>query len=101
MHGPVLDCLSMYPTDWRCLCRQSPLVAKISGLARDYLGSAGSGRTMAALLMGRLLTRPDQAGELSAFAEHALQSLQTQGVDASFIVPGQPCFTVIRPVTPR
>ena len=71
-----------------CLFRPSPLVARISGLARQYLGSAGSGRTMAALLMGRLLTRPDQAAELSTFAEHALQSLQTQGADASFIVPG-------------
>ena len=43
---------------------------------------------MATLLMARLLTRPDQASSLAAFLTWALDSLQIQGVDGSFIVPG-------------
>ena len=72
--------------------RQTPLVAQIMELAKEYLASAGSGRTMAAVLMARLLTRPDQAAELSTFVAWALDRLQTQGVEGSFIVPGLCCL---------
>lgn len=37
----------------------APLVLRILGFCKDYLSNAGPMRTMAALLLSRLLTRPD------------------------------------------
>lgn len=44
-----------------------PLVSKIIGFCKDYLSSAGPMRTIAALLLSRLLTRPDMPKASSRF----------------------------------
>lgn len=49
-----------------------PLVMRIIGFSKDYLSSAGPMRTVAALLLSRLLTRPDMPKAFSRF----LASLQ-------------------------
>ncbi|XP_015869592.3 tubulin-folding cofactor D isoform X1 [Ziziphus jujuba] len=46
-----------------------PLVSKIIGFCKDYLSSAGPMRTIAALLLSRLLTRPDMPKASSSFVE--------------------------------
>jgi hypothetical protein len=37
----------------------APLVLRIIGFSKDYLSNAGPMRTIAGLLLSRLLTRPD------------------------------------------
>lgn len=43
----------------------APLVLRIIGLSRDYLSNAGPMRTMAGLVLSKLLTRPDMTKALS------------------------------------
>lgn len=45
----------------------APLVLRIIGFSKDYLSSAGPMRTIAALLLSRLLTRPDMPKAFSRF----------------------------------
>lgn len=47
--------------------RQTPLVLKIVGFSKDYLSSAGPMRSMAALVLSKLLTRPDMPMAFSRF----------------------------------
>ncbi|XP_057955692.1 tubulin-folding cofactor D isoform X2 [Malania oleifera] len=47
----------------------SPLVLRILGFSKDYLSSAGPMRPLAALLLSRLLTRPDMLKALISFIE--------------------------------
>lgn len=44
-----------------------PLVERILGFSRDYLSNAGPMRTMAGLLLSRLLTRPDMSKAFTRF----------------------------------
>ena len=46
---------------------QAPLVLKIVGFSKDYLSTAGPMRTLAALLLSKLLTRPDMPIAFSRF----------------------------------
>jgi hypothetical protein len=67
-----------------------PLVGTIMELCQRYLASPGSTREMAAVVLGRLLTRPDMAPALAAFLDWGCAALT--GTDdsqrASFLVPG-------------
>lgn len=45
----------------------APLVMKILGFSKDYLSSAGPMRTMAGLLLSKLLTRPDMPTAFARF----------------------------------
>lgn len=67
-----------------------PLVGTILELCQRYLASPGSTREMAAVVLGRLLTRPDMAPALAAFLDWGCAALA--GTDdsqrASFLVPG-------------
>ncbi|KAK1394025.1 Tubulin-folding cofactor D [Heracleum sosnowskyi] len=44
-----------------------PLVSRILGFSKDYLSNAGPMRTMAGLLLSRLLTRPDMIKPFNSF----------------------------------
>lgn len=59
-------------------------------LYKVHLCSPGSIRDMAALLLGRLLTRPDQEPALAHFLQWACNALHTEGLKAHFLVPGPP-----------
>lgn len=45
----------------------APLVLRIIGFSKDYLSNAGPMRTIAALLLSKLLTRPDMPKAFSRF----------------------------------
>ncbi|XP_020211483.1 tubulin-folding cofactor D isoform X2 [Cajanus cajan] len=47
----------------------SPLVLRILGFCKDYLSTAGPMRTMAGLVLSRLLTRPDMPKAFTSFVE--------------------------------
>ena len=67
-----------------------PLVGTILGLCQRYLASPGSTREMAAVVLGRLLTRPDMASALAAFLDWGCAALgdDSDTQRASFLVPG-------------
>ncbi|KAK7390830.1 hypothetical protein VNO78_18945 [Psophocarpus tetragonolobus] len=58
----------------------SPLVLRIIGFCKDYLSTAGPMRTMAGLVLSRLLTRPDMPKAFTSFVEwtHAVMSSVTE-----------------------
>ncbi|KAM7261245.1 hypothetical protein ACFE04_026720 [Oxalis oulophora] len=60
----------------------SPLVLKILGFSKDYLSNAGPMRTIAALLLSRLLTRPDMSLALTRFIEWTHEILSSDKDDA-------------------
>ncbi|KAL4336004.1 hypothetical protein GQ457_07G015330 [Hibiscus cannabinus] len=47
----------------------APLVLRIIGFSKDYLSNAGPMRTVAGLVLSKLLTRPDMPKALSSFIE--------------------------------
>lgn len=51
---------------------------------------------MAALLLGRLLTRPDLEPALAHFLIWAADALHSEGPKAHFLVPGRFCSVVYR-----
>lgn len=51
----------------------APLVLRIIGFCKDYLSNAGPMRTIAALLLSRLLTRPDMPKPFSRFLFLSMQ----------------------------
>ncbi|XP_023000016.1 tubulin-folding cofactor D isoform X1 [Cucurbita maxima] len=53
----------------------SPLVLRIISFCKDYLSSAGPMRTMAGLLLARLLTRPDMPKAFISFIEWTHEAL--------------------------
>lgn len=67
-----------------------PLVGTILQLCQRHLGSPGSTREMAAVVLGRLLTRPDMAPALDHFLAWGCTALDGSGDSqrASFLVPG-------------
>ncbi|KAK7343369.1 hypothetical protein VNO77_12045 [Canavalia gladiata] len=58
----------------------APLVLRIIGFCKDYLSTAGPMRTMAGLVLSRLLTRPDMPKAFTSFVEwtHKVMSSVTQ-----------------------
>ena len=76
-----------------------PIVRTILSLCQGYLGSPGSTREMAAVVLGRLLTRPDMAPALHDFLDWGCAALDTSSSGsssdgggsqrASFLVPGE------------
>lgn len=54
-----------------------PLVMRISGLCKDYLSDAGPMRTMAGLLLSRLLTRPDMSKAFTSFIDWSHEILSS------------------------
>ena len=63
---------------------------RISGMCKAYLAQPGAAREMAALVGGRLLTRPDTVPALQDFVAWAADSLATCPEEqAPFLVPGQ------------
>ncbi|CAJ1977590.1 unnamed protein product [Sphenostylis stenocarpa] len=58
----------------------SPLVLRIIGFCKDYLSTAGPMRTMAGLVLSRLLTRPDMPKAFTSFVEwtHTVMSSVTE-----------------------
>ncbi|KAL6757954.1 armadillo-type protein [Haematococcus lacustris] len=65
------------------------LVAKIMDLCMAYLQHPGSVRDMAALLLGRLLTRPDQGPALKDFLDWSAGALKSDNsLTTPFLVPG-------------
>ncbi|KAK7269692.1 hypothetical protein RIF29_22426 [Crotalaria pallida] len=58
----------------------APLVLRIIGLCKDYLSTAGPMRTMAGLVLSRLLTRPDMPKAFTSFADwtHEVMSSVTE-----------------------
>ena len=66
-----------------------PIVGTIVGLCARHLASPGSTREMAAVVLGRLLTRPDMAPALAAFLDWGCAALgSSDSQRASFLVPG-------------
>jgi hypothetical protein len=66
-----------------------PIVGTILRLCQRYLASPGSTREMAAVVLGRLLTRPDMAPALAEFLGWGCQALgSSDSQRASFLVPG-------------
>ena len=66
-----------------------PIVGTILELCKRYLASPGSSREMAAVVLGRLLTRPDMAPALRAFLAWGCSALgSSDSQRASFLVPG-------------
>lgn len=66
-----------------------PLAAKVMVLCQDFLSQPGAVREMAALLLARLLTRPDMPAALSDFIAWQQQALATAaGPKAVFLLPG-------------
>ena len=66
------------------------LVSKLMNLCQEYLYHPGTVRDMAALLLGRMLTRPDMNAALGVFitwVEEALGGVK-ESLDAMFVVPG-------------
>ncbi len=67
-----------------------PIVGTILSLCQRHLASPGSTREMAAVVVGRLLTRPDMAPALAAFLPWGCAALGSQDSQrASFLVPGE------------
>uniref|UniRef100_A0A7S3QWP0 Tubulin-specific chaperone D n=1 Tax=Dunaliella tertiolecta TaxID=3047 RepID=A0A7S3QWP0_DUNTE len=65
------------------------LVSKLMDICKDYLRHPGGMREMAALILGRLLTRPDMATPLADFVSWSKEALScTDSVQAPFLVPG-------------
>ncbi|GFR52318.1 hypothetical protein Agub_g14856, partial [Astrephomene gubernaculifera] len=67
----------------------TPLVGRILALCKEYLHHPGGVREMSAVVLGRLLTRPDMAPAMSEFLDWAPGALA--GVDplrAPFLLPG-------------
>ncbi|RVX01063.1 Tubulin-folding cofactor D [Vitis vinifera] len=60
----------------------APLVLRILAFSKDYLSNAGPMRTMAGLLLSRLLTRPDMPKAFTSFVEwtHEVLSSNTDDV---------------------
>ncbi|XP_061363955.1 tubulin-folding cofactor D [Gastrolobium bilobum] len=58
----------------------APLVLRIIGFCKDYLSTAGPMRTMAGLVLSRLLTRPDMPKAFTSFVEwtHEVMSTVTE-----------------------
>ncbi|KAJ4980759.1 hypothetical protein NE237_031596 [Protea cynaroides] len=56
---------------------QSPLELKILGFSKDYLSNAGPMRSIAGLLLSRLLTRPDMPKAFTSFIEWAHKILSS------------------------
>ncbi|XP_027363984.1 tubulin-folding cofactor D isoform X1 [Abrus precatorius] len=58
----------------------APLVLRIIGFCKDYLSTAGPMRTMAGLVLSRLLTRPDMPKAFTSFVEwtHKVMSSVTE-----------------------
>jgi hypothetical protein len=66
-----------------------PIVGTILELCKRYLASPGSSREMAAVVLGRLLTRPDMAPALRSFLAWGCAALgSSDSQRASFLVPG-------------
>ncbi|PRQ56920.1 putative tubulin-specific chaperone D, tubulin-folding cofactor D [Rosa chinensis] len=68
----------------------APLVLRITGISKDYLSNAGPMRTIAALLLSKLLTRPDMPKAFSSFVEwtHEVLSSLTDDVMNHFRLLG-------------
>ncbi|XP_042480833.1 tubulin-folding cofactor D isoform X2 [Macadamia integrifolia] len=60
----------------------SPLVLRILGFSKDYLSNAGPMRSIAGLLLSRLLTRPDMPKAFTSFIEWAHEILSSVTDDA-------------------
>ncbi|KAL1295820.1 hypothetical protein HN51_056648 [Arachis hypogaea] len=60
----------------------APLVLRIIGFCKDYLATAGPMRTMAGLVLSRLLTRPDMPKAFTSFVEwtHEVMSSVTEDI---------------------
>ncbi|KAL0043717.1 hypothetical protein WJX82_009809 [Trebouxia sp. C0006] len=65
-----------------------PIVSKIMDMYKGHLSSPGSIRGMAALLLGRLLTRPDLQPALDHFLQWSRTALHSEGSQAHFLIPG-------------
>lgn len=68
----------------------APLVLRITGISKDYLSNAGPMRTIAALLLSKLLTRPDMSKAFSSFVQwtHEVLSSLTDDVINHFRLLG-------------
>ncbi|KAF6263485.1 armadillo-type protein [Scenedesmus sp. NREL 46B-D3] len=67
----------------------TPLAGRIMRLCQAYLQHPGAVREMAALLLARLLTRPDMAAALADFLQWQQQALAAAaGPAAVFLLPG-------------
>ncbi|XVF18437.1 hypothetical protein REPUB_Repub11eG0021500 [Reevesia pubescens] len=68
----------------------APLVLRIIGFSKDYLSSAGPMRTMAGLVLSKLLTRPDMPKALASFIEwtHEVLSSTVDDVVSHFRLIG-------------
>ncbi|PON37698.1 Coatomer beta subunit [Trema orientale] len=60
----------------------APLVMKIVGFSKDYLSNAGPMRTIAALLVSKLLTRPDMPKAFASFVDWTHEVLSSVTDDA-------------------
>ncbi|KAA6421473.1 MAG: tubulin-specific chaperone D-like, partial [Trebouxia sp. A1-2] len=65
-----------------------PIVSKIMNMYKGHMSSPGSIRDMAALLLGRLLTRPDLQPALDNFLQWSRMALHSEGSQAHFLIPG-------------
>ncbi|GLC39358.1 hypothetical protein PLESTM_000887300 [Pleodorina starrii] len=67
----------------------TPLVGRILALCKDYLHHPGGVREMSAVVLGRLLTRPDMSAAMSSFLEWCPGALaEVDPLRQPFLLPG-------------
>ncbi|GLI66673.1 hypothetical protein VaNZ11_010603, partial [Volvox africanus] len=67
----------------------TPLVGRILALCKEYLHHPGGVREMSAVVLGRLLTRPDMAAAMSEFLEWCPRALaEVDCLRQPFLLPG-------------
>ena len=71
-----------------CSSDTPQLVAQLIAICKRHLALPASSRGIAAVLLARLLTRPDTAAALQAFVSWCTMSLSTANVGGRFLVPG-------------
>ena len=82
-------CNLVSPATATCRSACAPIVSRTSTVCQSFLGRPGGARDMAALVLGRLLTRPDTAPALRQFVDWAAATLASCPEEqAAFLVPG-------------
>lgn len=78
-----------------------PLVGGLLQLCPGKLGAPGKERDMAALLLGRLLPRPDMPEALRSFLSWSRTAVDAARPEAAFLTPGGACPLMYSPQTQK
>lgn len=72
-----------------------PVVGVVLGVCKEQLSSPAATREAAAVLIGRLVTRPDMVSLLNEFVEWGCGSLRSEGHQAQFALPGKKIYALV------